>query len=236
MYKILIRGSEGKEVIDLQNQLATEGFLKFAVDGVFGIRTAEALKKKTGFDFMVIQTDDPYDLPTYAHMIAYEALHRLTTPERYVRDGWIDKNILGPFKPLLYSNKQITSHTDGRFSWCAAFVHYCVKHVLENFPMRPKGHWGTFASVRAWKHAGELTESFKSIRNANMGDLVIFDWANDNINDHIGIFHSHRGNSGTFLSLEGNASDSEAVRIRDQSSVSCVIDSNILLANVAAFS
>lgn len=236
MYKILIRGSEGKDVIELQNQLATEGYLKDAVDGVFGIRTGTALQRKTGRDWMVCETDEPIVCDTLADSVVQAALKRLTTPLKYERDNWIDKNILGPFKPLLYSNKQILDHTDGRFSWCASWVHYCVRQVVADFPMRPAGHWGVFASVRAWKHAGELAEAFKKIQDAVPGDLVIYDWANDSVDDHIGIFHSHRGNSGTFLSLEGNASNAEAVKIREQSAVSCVIDTNLLLSRVSRFS
>ena len=243
MLQILIRGSEGKQVIELQNQLATEGYLKDAVDGVFGIKTANALLKKTGYDFCIVddgtnwsqQGDDTNWYQTLGGKVCYEALKLLVNPLKYEKGNWVDENILGPFKPLLFSNKQILDHTDGRFPWCAAFVHYCTKQVIPDFPMRPKDHWGLFCSVRAWKHAAELTESLKEIHDAVPGDLVIYDWLHDNVDDHIGIFHSHRGNSGMFLSLEGNASNAEGVRIRDQSAVSCTIDSAKLLQNRIKF-
>lgn len=235
MYKLLIRGSEGSEVILLQKQLVEEGFLKDHIDGVFGHKTTEALRKKTKRDWIVVDLHTDYIKGLLSDEVHFQALKRLTTPLEWQKGNFIDSEVLGPFKPLLYSNKQILDHKDGRFSWCAAWVHYCTKQVSYPFPMRPKGHWGTFASVRAWKHAAELCNAYKEYHEAKPGDLVVFNWDNDSSDDHIGIFHEQRKDPESLVCLEGNASNAEAARIRQWTQVSKVIDINKLLANVSTY-
>ena len=99
--------------------------------------------------------------------------------------------------------------------WCGTFVsyiyHYASQHLdvsnpLYDLPNRPNGvtelgfHYVPTFDNWAKKHG-------KTTLNPKEGDIVLFDWNKDGLEDHTGIFVKWH-NSNQFWCIEGNTSDS----------------------------
>jgi CHAP domain/Putative peptidoglycan binding domain len=106
------------------------------------------------------------------------------------------------------SNNVLFSRWYGiRGPWCAMFVTYCgVKVGSKAFIKPPTGAWGAgrYAYVPYVRNAAMAGRDFlvattKPVR----GDLVLFDWDNDGVADHIGFFEKWL-TPNTFSTIEGN--------------------------------
>lgn len=89
-------------------------------------------------------------------------------------------------------------------AWCAMFVTWC--HIQVGGKRFSRGHYYAYVpfiidDARAGRNGLHLvTEPVK-------GDLVCFDWDNDHIADHVGIFETWLNKAnGTFSTVEGNTS------------------------------
>lgn len=80
------------------------------------------------------------------------------------------------------------------YAWCMVFQQYCF---------RKEAKW-TLPTVTA--NVGISWSGYTKTNKGNMkpGDLVIFDWENDNCRDHIGMFEEWITPGVTFNCLEGN--------------------------------
>lgn len=216
MRTLVAEGMVNDDVKSLQKELGLED-----CDGVFGPKTAAACKTKYGTSWFSKGAATAPKIGTPEAVIAV-ALNRLKNPLKWENGNWIDLNILGPFRPLIDAK-------DGhRFSWCAAWSAYCLRMALPNFPL--KSHQGrVFTSVSNFKREAERLGCLRDEKAMVEGDLVAFDWTHDEVDDHIGIFYDYAHDKSKIITLEGNASDAEAVKLRSLSSVSFSIDTEKFL-------
>jgi hypothetical protein len=93
--------------------------------------------------------------------------------------------------------------------WCAMFVSYIFNVCGQDVAGLPSASCGAIASAAG--NAGRTID----VRSAEPGDIVIFNWHNDNVgHDHVGIVELNRGNDG-LQTIEGNTSN--AVNRRNRS-------------------
>ncbi|SHN07421.1 CHAP domain-containing protein [Mucilaginibacter sp. OK098] len=86
--------------------------------------------------------------------------------------------------------------------WCAIFVSWVYAKALHplGYIDMPKGYAGCQAGYEHWKKLDLLTDT------PQMGDIVLYDWDNDDHCDHTGIFFQWTVEGQTFESYEGNTS------------------------------
>lgn len=88
--------------------------------------------------------------------------------------------------------------------WCAMFVTYCFEQVSDS-PTFVKGSRYSYCpyivnDAKAKRYGLSVTNSPQA------GDLVVYDWQNDGVPDHVGIFES--GSALQWNAIEGNTSTS----------------------------
>lgn len=215
MKELICEGMNGPFVGALQTELGV------TADMSFGPKTAAACLAKYGAPWRI--TDNNTSTDTVRGKVIDEALTRLEQPMKWEAGNFIDQQVLDPMRPLIGAKE---GH---RFSWCASWCDYVLRQAEHKFPLQGH-HSGIFTSVSNFKKEAEHWNAIKAIADALPGDLVAYDWNHDNNDDHIGIFYSHQGDK--LVSLEGNASDAEAVRLRNRSSVSFIIDVEKLIKGV----
>jgi Putative peptidoglycan binding domain/CHAP domain len=123
-------------------------------------------------------------------------------------------------RPNTFTRDYAKRHGDGFLSaaWCDMFVTYCAR-VSAAVAALPKGdraytpwHAEDFQDVGHW-YAGTYDNVAKY---AKRGDIVFFDWGGSNTRskiDHVGIVTKVLGD-GRLATVEGNTSDSVAMRVR----------------------
>lgn len=84
--------------------------------------------------------------------------------------------------------------------YCASFVSWVLHQAGVSCAGTPAGGCIYISTVA--RRAGRTV----AIRDAQRGDLVLYDWDGDGYCDHIGIIDSNRGNAG-ITTIEGNTSD-----------------------------
>lgn len=126
----------------------------------------------------------------------------------------------------LASVRQAVGQAKGRFPWCGSFVYWCCKVAGFDFPAAFTTGF-TAAYVPGWEAWARANKTWYSSRlkasefNPKAGDIVVFDWNDDAVADHIGIVLDYDGKR-TLTTAEGNTSamnnsngNSTAVRTRD---------------------
>ena len=92
-------------------------------------------------------------------------------------------------------------------AWCGATVWYAVKHQgIKINPDKP-------ALAQSWYDWGKKNERLVKKKNAQYGDIVTFDWNDNDTADHVGVIIENYGN-GSFKTVEGNTGSPARVRIR----------------------
>lgn len=100
--------------------------------------------------------------------------------------------------------------------YCAMFVSWVFNRAGAKCVGLPAAYCPYI--VRDARNAGKAV----SARNAQPGDLVLFDWAGDGVADHVGIVESNTGSS--IRTIEGNTDNGIVARKnRPYSSVCCVV-------------
>lgn len=108
------------------------------------------------------------------------------------------------------------TYAEGWVSWCAMFVSYVFAHCGQDVAGLPNASCGMILSSA--KSAGRVIAS----RDAEPGDIVIFDWHRDNVgHDHVGIIEVNRGSD--VQTIEGNTANAVARRVRSWGNVQAVI-------------
>jgi cell wall-associated NlpC family hydrolase len=92
-----------------------------------------------------------------------------------------------------------------RGPWCAMFVTYCFAQAKSK----------SFVKGSKYAYCPYILADAKAMRNglkivkaadAQVGDVVLFDWKGDGVPDHVGIVNVPPGKKKTFTSIEGNTS------------------------------
>ncbi len=96
-----------------------------------------------------------------------------------------------------YADNHVNAEYDNKSEWCASFADWVWKKAGY------KVHWSNKDRVQnIWNDAQALGLRRPSISQAQPGDMIVFDWDNDGVMDHIGIVESVNGN--TITTIEGN--------------------------------
>ena len=88
--------------------------------------------------------------------------------------------------------------------WCAMFCTYCYEIEAGGSPSFVRGRSYAYVPYIV-QDARNGRNGLRSVATPVAGDLVCFDWNFDGTHDHVGIFETWAGGSGsTFLAIEGN--------------------------------
>ena len=102
-------------------------------------------------------------------------------------------------------------------SWCAMFVSWVFNQAGQDVPGLPAASCGVIMA------AADAAARTVAQRDAEPGDIVIFDWHRDNVgHDHVGIVELNRGNTG-LQTIEGNTSNAVNRRVREWGNVQRII-------------
>lgn len=197
---VLRQGDFGGEVRDAQQLLAKHGFSPGSVDGQFGPKTRAAV--------VSFQRAKGLSADGVIGPATWRALNGAvsTTPSQpagstALRQAMLEKarSQLGLLETgtnggviLKYPNY----FGRGSEAWCADFVSWVSQHSggKMNNPYCP-------SVVNELKASG----NWKGTSNPQPGDLVLFDWDDDGVSDHIGIVEKVNAD-GSLTTLEGNTS------------------------------
>lgn len=225
-YVVLFEGDTGQAVKQYQDYLnllrginvkpEVQSMEPLVADGVFGKKTKSLSLATLGTEYGVIETEGS-NLSNTRKQVIKTALLRLKNPLEWAPGNFIDTEILGPMRKLIDAKE---SH---RFPWCASWCTYVLRssdEVYRPYPLKTPS--GVMTSVSNYRKEAMRLGALKDKEQAVTGDLIAYDWTHDGSDDHIGFFYGLR--DGKIVSLEGNASDSEAVRFRNPSSATFCID------------
>ncbi|MFL5322480.1 MAG: peptidoglycan-binding protein [Myxococcaceae bacterium] len=207
-YPTVKMGSRGSAVLALQKALKAKGFSPGALDGVFGPGTLGAVRRFQGSKKLA--TDGVVGPNTWKALgyrgtgsTAGSGSVGSVTPA----SGSLRQKILQMARSQLGTlevgnngggaRKYQSYFGRGQESWCADFVSWVVSHsgkklnfaycpYLESY-MRNSGHW-------------------KGKSNPQPGDIVLFDWDQNGVADHVGIVESVNKN-GSINTIEGNTTN-----------------------------
>lgn len=120
-------------------------------------------------------------------------------------------------KPL----RHVLGQPYGRFSWCAAFVTWCMREAGSHIPDIVHGIPNTVAYVPMWEEYARANSWWTDARdkdfNPRRGDVVLYDWSESDErggDDHIGIILSYEPGANYFTAAEGNTSNETAIKTR----------------------
>lgn len=237
----------GRLVREAQRALATNEFGDFQpgrIDGIFGEETARAIRRaKYWLGYEEANQTAAYGQILHSFLIGTAPLPR---DQQRRRDDRLREKVLRPTdlwtRALKEAERHIGTKEDPSGSnrqqfgvwygmngvpWCAIFVTYC--YVIS----------GSTAFVRGSRYAycPYVVNDARSGRNnlavtrhPTPGDLVLYDWANDGVADHIGMFRDWVSRDHSFRAIEGNTSMSNnsnggevQVRERSMNDVVCFV-------------
>lgn len=221
---------KGNDVKNAQRRLREYGAWTGKIDGVFGEQTARACsqaKWTLGYREKNIR-------PTYGTSLD-EYLSGKRKPNRWMLRRAkarkpknlgaaalvVAKSYIGTKESPPDSNRTMFSNWYGIIGpWCLMFVTYCFNNVgAKHF--KPGVRWAycpyMVNDARAQRYGLTVVPKDK----VQPGDIVLFDWKNDGISDHVGIVETKPNRYGDFKSVEGNTSmgndsDGGAVMLRQR--------------------
>lgn len=190
-------------------------FYKGALHGIYDEATAAAAKKaKYYLGFPLPQVDESCgDLLRGLLQAGPETLTadyiarrtaRLNPPKTPIRVRALETAItqIGTKESPANSNRVMYSAWYGMTGpWCAMFVTWCFEqHDSTAFIRGQRYAYCPYvvADARANRNGLSVTTAPAA------GDLVLYDWDDDSVADHIGIFEA--GNASSFTAIEGNTS------------------------------
>lgn len=91
--------------------------------------------------------------------------------------------------------------------WCAEFVSYCYAAAgSKNVAKRQRWAYCPYMVNAARSGSNGMSVT----REPKRGDIVLFDWADDGVADHVGLFDEWVAQGRTFKTVEGNTSPQNA--------------------------
>jgi len=210
--------TKGNDVKVLQDALKGRGFLQGAVDGEFGPDTARSVYRAKYWLGYRKPDQHASDL-LYSYLVNRKKISplmqaRVNNRKRIAKQTPIRMKMwnearkwIGTKENPFGSNRVMFSLWYGVIgAWCDMFVSYCgVKAGSKAFKRGVVYSYvpTTLADARAGRN--NLTITYKPLR----GDLVLFDWDNDGVADHIGFFGVWL-NQSEFGTIEGNTGHTNA--------------------------
>lgn len=200
--------------LTVQRLLLKRGWLQGSADSIYGPATARSVKyakhvlgypnpdSVAGDEFVGYMTGTKKRNPIMLALAAKRAQQPSSTPKRVLMLEEAKKWI-GTKESPANSNIVFFSKWYGVTGpWCAMFVTYCGTKVGLTAFAKNSQRWAYVPYMVNDAKAGVngLIEVFQPAR----GDLVAFDWDNDGIADHVGIFDKWINLGVTFSTVEGN--------------------------------
>lgn len=167
------------------------------------------------------------ELKVNRQKIVEEARSRCSKGRAHSPGNVIDTEVLDPLRPTMKRLGQMAqSDNDGFYNWCASNVTRILRDCGLTVPDQPivngKPFWATVALVETWKAWAIDKGAWRNSRQAEPGDIVIYDWDGNGVTDHIGIILETR--EGGVLAAEGNKGNREAIIYRDRSTFAGTIN------------
>lgn len=202
---------KGNNVLRLQKALKLYNYLQGKVDGEYGPDTARAVYRAKYWLGYVRPNKVAGDM-----LLNYLEGRRALTP--IMKKRVMTRSAAAKKKPLRLkmwdeaskwigtkeyppdSNKVVFSLWYGLIGpWCAMFVSYCgVKVGSKAFSKGHKYAYVPYIVADARAGRNNLAITYKP----QTGDIVCFDWDNDGVADHVGLFGEWKGAG--FTTIEGN--------------------------------
>jgi len=185
------------------------------------------VSEKTAPDLNVPEKPQPEKPQINRQKIAEEARARCSKGRSHSPGNVIDTEVLDPLRPTMKRLGQMAqSDNDGFYNWCASNVTRILRDCGLTVPDQPivngKPFWATVALVETWKAWAIDKGAWRNSRQAEPGDIVIYDWDGNGVTDHIGIILETR-ESGV-LAAEGNKGNRETIIYRDRSTFAGTIN------------
>lgn len=204
---------KGPHVLALQRQLKKHGYLQGAIDGEFGPDTARAVyRAKYWFGYRKpdqIAADMLYALlkgvrdPSPAMKARIKLRKRNANKKPLRLKMWEEAGkYIGQTEHPPNSNRSLFSLWYGIIgAWCAMFVSYVGVRV-GSITFKKGKFYAYVPYVLADAKAGHNNLTITYFPQT--GDLALFDWDNDGIPDHIGLFGKWLTAKAIFSGREGN--------------------------------
>lgn len=209
---------KGDDVRMLQDALKGKGWLQGAADGEFGPDTARAVYRAKYWLGYRKPDNHAGDLlygyilgrgkPTLAMKLRVASRSRVAKKKPIRLKMWDEAGKwIGVKENPFGSNRCKFSLWYGLIGpWCAMFVTWCAT-VAKSLAFKRGVHYAYVPYIVADARAGRnnVAITYKPLT----GDIVCFDWDNDGIADHTGLFGKWI-NSTTFTTREGNTGHTNA--------------------------
>lgn len=217
----------GADVTELQKALKANRFGRSyydgPVDGEYGPLTAQAVHRAE-YWIGVKVPDQKTSGNLYAYLTGAKPLTRAMSRRRAKRIRVMETRKPLRVKAFELALTQVGTTEDppgsnrqkygawygfNGVAWCAIFCSWCY-HFAGSVSFNPKlGRWAYCPYVVSDARAGRNGLSIAT--SPKRGDLVLYDWNNDGVADHIGMFDAWIDEAaGTFASVEGNTSPTDA--------------------------
>lgn len=207
---------KGADVSAAQTLLKKQGYYTDKIDALYGPISAAATKAaKWDLGYAEKNINSQFDDQLFQFLTG-KAKPSLIMRQRaksrkknqYVGADALDvaSRFIGVSEQPAGSNIVMFSNWYGmRGPWCAMFVTYCFTQAKSK----------SFVKGSKYAYCPYILADAKAMRNglkivkaadAQVGDVVLFDWKGDGVPDHVGIVNVPPGKKKTFTSIEGNTS------------------------------
>lgn len=223
--RTLQRGSTGEQVRMVQERLCYHGFV-VDVDGDFGPQTLGAVKvfqSNRGLEVDGVVGPNTWAKLWEGGVPSGKVFSRLTLAQVAEAEAIQNISWRGNGIAKKYTSRFVPFFGSARFSWCAAFVTWCVEQCGVKVVPQPSGQPYTFALCEQWqmwaKAKGYWVDGVEGI---STGDIVLFDWdgatyPDTDFEDHIGVFLRKEGSY--YICAEGNVNDETAIKSRNKANI-----------------
>lgn len=209
----------GDDVVEAQKLLKSAKYYTSSVDGLYGPLTASATKAyKWDIGYAEGDVNGMFDADVKAYLRGKKPsiLMRQRIKQRVKKQALgeqaldVASRFIGVSENPPGSNIVMFSNWYGmRGPWCAMFVTYCFTQVKSKAFVKGKKYAYCpyiLADAKAQRNGLRLV----SAKDAQTGDIVLFDWAGDGVADHVGIVNTPPGSKKSFTTIEGNTSGTNA--------------------------
>ena len=207
----------GDDVKTAQKTLKANNAWTGKIDGIFGEVTARGCAQaKYVLGYQSKNCTRTYDAELHAYLTGRKkttvfmqrrAKQRMSKPVLRIPALAVAQQYVGVKENPPNSNKVMFSEWYGMTGpWCMMFVTYCYTQAKAKHFNKHAARWAycpyMYNDARAQRYGLTIIPKEKALP----GDIVLFDWHDDTISDHVGMLVTKVGKYGDFKSIEGNTS------------------------------
>lgn len=207
----------GADVKTAQKTLKANNAWTGKIDGIFGEVTARGCAQaKYVLGYQSKNCTRTYDAELHSYLTGRKkttvfmqrrAKQRRSKPVLRIPALAVAQQYVGVKENPPNSNKVMFSEWYGANGpWCMMYVTYCYTQVKAKHFNKHAARWAycpyMYNDARAQRYGLTIIPKDKAMP----GDIVLFDWSDDTISDHVGMLVTTVGKYGDFKSIEGNTS------------------------------